>query len=337
MMYTEMVIIILGVSLVLYTILGGADFGAGIIELFIGDKANSTVSRAMAPVWEANHMWLVIAVVILFNGFPKAYTILSTQLHIPVLLFLIAIVLRGTAFTFRHYDAYHDDSQTMYSGIFRYSSIFAVFFMGMTISGFIGGNLPVETQGSFLEIYVYSWMHWFGVFVGLFLVTLSAYIGAIFLLGEVTTEEGYQLIRKFCHRLLLVSIFLGMCIFISSYAEGLHFHIHFFNKTLSIVAGILATILAPYILYLIKQKEIWKMRWVTGAQILIILLGWFVVQWPNLVIFSDGSALTMYDAAAPTISMKILFYALAIGVVIIFPALFYLFRIFKSDVNLNSK
>ncbi|MFT4567837.1 MAG: cytochrome d ubiquinol oxidase subunit II [Saprospiraceae bacterium] len=91
-------------------------------------------------------MWLIIAIVILFNGFPKAYVILSTHLHIPVLLFLIAIIFRGTAFTFRHYHAYHDKSQHIYSLIFRYSSIVAVFFLSVTISAFFSGTVPNEVN-----------------------------------------------------------------------------------------------------------------------------------------------------------------------------------------------
>ena len=334
-MYTELVMIILGVSLVLYTILGGADFGAGIIELFTGNKGNSTVSKAMAPVWEANHMWLVIAIVILFNGFPKAYTILSTHLHIPVMLFLIAIILRGTAFTFRHYDAYQDESQNLYSYIFRYSSLFAVFFLGVTVSAFFGGTIPSNGTGGFLEQYVFPWFNWFSFSVGIFMIALSAYIAAIFLLGEVSTNEGYTLIRKFSIRMFILSAISGASIFISSFVSDLAFHQIFLNHPLSVACAIVATLMVPYIFILIKHKKTWKMRFVTGAQVLLILVGWFIIQWPNLVFYSDGSVLSMYDASSPEITMKILFIALAVGVMIIFPGLYYLFKIFKTENNSN--
>lgn len=330
-MYTELVVIILGVSLVLYTILGGADFGAGIIELFVGDRANSTVSKAMAPVWEANHMWLVIAVVILFNGFPLAYTVLSTHLHIPVLLFLIAIILRGTAFTFRHYDAYKDGSQGLYSQIFRYSSIFAVFFLGITVAAFIGGLIPGDDEGSFATQYIYPWFNWFGLSVGFFLVAISAYIAAIFLLGEVETEEGYRILHKFSKGLFLVSVFFGLNIFASSYVSELIFHRLFLSHPVSIVTVVLSAAMIPYIFTLIHRKKIWQMRIAAGGQILLVMLGWFIIQWPNLLYYSDGSALSMHEADGPVITMKILFWALAIGVVVIFPGLYYLFKIFKSD------
>ena len=336
-MYTELVILIMGISLVLYMILGGADFGAGIIEIFTGNKGNSTVSKAMAPVWEANHMWLIIAVVILFNGFPKAYTILSTNLHIPVLVFLIAIVFRGAAFTFRHYDAYKDKSEVLYSYIFRYSSLVAVFFLGIIISGFFGGTIPNSNVGSFTDLYVSPWFNYFSISVGVFLVTLSAYIAAIFLLGEVSTDEGYVLLSKFSFRLFFLSVCSGSAIFISSYLTDLVFHQIFFSHTLSIIAGIIATLMVPAIFLLIRKRNVWQLRFTVAFQIVLIMTGWFIVQWPNLVLFSDGSVLSIYEAAGPNITMKVLFYSLAVGVVIIFPGLFYLFRLFKSDDNLNLK
>lgn len=330
-MYTELVMIVMGVSLLLYMILGGADFGAGIIEIFIGKKGNSTITKAIAPVWEANHMWLIIAIVILFNGFPKAYIILSTNLHIPVLIFLIALVFRGTAFTFRHYDAYHDKSEILYSYIFRYSSLIAVFFLGLIISAFFGGTIPHSQEGTFSEIFIDPWFNIFSVSTGLFLVSLSAYIAAIFLLGEVSTESGYKLLSKFSYRLFTLAVISGLAIFLSSYLQDMIFHAMFFEHSLSIVCGVIATLLIPVVFKLITTQRTWTLRLAVGAQILFVMAGWFINQWPNLVVFSDGSTLSMHDAASPQITMKILFSALAIGVVIIFPALYYLFRLFKSN------
>src|SRR3954453_18793274 len=117
-----LVILILGTSFVLYTLLGGADFGAGIIETFAGRREESTISRAIAPVWEANHVWLILAVVILFTGFPLVYSSLSLVLHIPLMLVLIGIIARGTAFTFRHYDVGKESSHRRYSFLFKLSS-----------------------------------------------------------------------------------------------------------------------------------------------------------------------------------------------------------------------
>ena len=109
---TEIIFAILVISLLLYVLLGGADFGGGILELLTKGKASGIVSKAIAPVWEANHMWLILVVVILFVGFPDVYTTILTALHIPVLLTLIGIILRGSAFTFRHYDIEEESAQS---------------------------------------------------------------------------------------------------------------------------------------------------------------------------------------------------------------------------------
>ena len=329
MIYTELVLVVMGISLILYVLFGGADFGAGIIELFIGDRANTTISKAMAPVWEANHIWLIIALVILFNGFPEAYVVFSTALHIPILLVLIGIIFRGAAFTFRHYDAYQDGSQWWYSMLFRYSSLLTVFFLGITIAALFSGTIPPRIEGSFVSYYIAPWANGFCFSIGIFLTILSAYIAAIFLLGEVETEEGYQILQRFSKRLFIASVASGMFIFLSSYLQELSFHSLFLKDPLSISCGVLSTLLVPFIFKLIKEKKIWKMRVLVGAQILLILLGWLLIQWPDLIRFSDGSTLSSYDASAPELTMKVLFGALVFGVCSIFPALYYLFRVFK--------
>jgi len=131
-----MIYVVIGflwLSVCLYVILGGADFGAGIVELMTKKKNRKYTEKIMyesiAPVWEANHMWLIIAIVILFVGFPEIYTTLSTYLHIPLVLMLVGIIARGTAFTFRHYDAVEDRWQVIYTQIFYYASLLTPFFL----------------------------------------------------------------------------------------------------------------------------------------------------------------------------------------------------------------
>src|SRR5450756_472693 len=121
------VIAYLWLAVLLYLLMGGADFGAGIIELFTSDKnkvkTRRTMYKAIGPIWEANHMWLIITIVILFVGFPAIYTTMSIHLHIPLVIMLLGIIARGTAFTFRNYDAVLDDMQVIYSRIFVYASV----------------------------------------------------------------------------------------------------------------------------------------------------------------------------------------------------------------------
>src|SRR3954470_16571783 len=129
------VIIFLWLAILLYLVLGGADFGAGIIELFTSKPNRHTTRKAayqaIGPIWEANHMWLIIAVVILFVGYPSIYTTMSVYLHIPLLVMLLGITARGTAFVFRNYDAVVDNMQKVYNRVFLYSSFVTPLFLGI--------------------------------------------------------------------------------------------------------------------------------------------------------------------------------------------------------------
>src|SRR5678816_1818470 len=103
------------VSLIFYALLGGADFGGGLWDLLAsGPRAarqRKQISEAIAPVWEANHVWLILVIVLLFTSWPKAFAVMMTALHIPITVMLVGIVLRGTAFVFRKYDSKRDTVQ----------------------------------------------------------------------------------------------------------------------------------------------------------------------------------------------------------------------------------
>ena len=160
------VIIYLWTALLLYLLLGGADFGAGIIELFTSDKnkgrTSDTMYKAIGPIWEANHMWLIIVIVILFTGFPKLYSLVSTYLHIPLVIMLLGIIARGTAFAFRHYDAIQDDMQKVYSKIFRFSSFVTPLFLGIIAASAVSRRIDVNAT-AFVDAYIFSWLNFFSV------------------------------------------------------------------------------------------------------------------------------------------------------------------------------
>jgi len=147
----ESVALFTGVALFLYCMLGGADFGAGILELFAAreyrNRYRKIINEAMGPVWEANHVWLILAVVICFTAFPKVFSQVSITFHIPILLMLVGIVFRGCGFTFRHFDVYKDKSHAIFSWVFAVSSILAPFCMGLIAGGILLGQInPLATD-----------------------------------------------------------------------------------------------------------------------------------------------------------------------------------------------
>src|SRR6195952_4659590 len=157
------VITFLFLAIVLYFLLGGADFGAGIIELFTSEtnksRTRKTMYQAIGPIWEANHMWLIIAVVILFVGFPVIYADMCTYLHIPILIMLMGIIARGTAFAFRNYDAVVDNMQKVYNKIFVYSSFITPLFLGIIAGSTVSGQIDVNAN-TFQSAYIFSWLNW---------------------------------------------------------------------------------------------------------------------------------------------------------------------------------
>src|ERR1700760_3851393 len=180
------VILFLWVSLLVYLLMAGADFGAGILEL-VNRKKNRSLIRetsyhVMGPIWEANHMWLIIAIVILFVGFPLIYSNICTYLHIPLLIMLMGVTARGTAFSFRNYDAVKDDKmQDVYNHIFVYSSFITPLFLGITAGSVISRQID-PASSDFLHTYIFSWLNFFSVAVGLFTVALCGFLAAIYLI-----------------------------------------------------------------------------------------------------------------------------------------------------------
>lgn len=215
-----MIYVVIGflwVSVGLYLILGGADFGAGIVELMSSKKSRKRTEKIMyesiAPVWEANHMWLIIAIVILFVAFPEIYTTMSTYLHIPLVLMLMGIIARGTAFTFRHYDAVKDDWQVLYTQIFYYASLLTPFFLGLIAAATVSQSINPEAE-TFLDLYVFSWLNWFGIAVGFFIVAICAYLASIFSLRETNDQFELNLMIRKSHYTMLYVIITGLLVFV---------------------------------------------------------------------------------------------------------------------------
>jgi cytochrome d ubiquinol oxidase subunit II len=123
----EVVALIMVLALNAYALTGGADFGGGVWDLLArgpGREAQRTlIAEQIAPIWEANHVWLILVVVMLFTAFPAAFAALGIVLHIPLTLMLLGIVARGSSFVFRSYGAHDDASQRRWGRVFAVASV----------------------------------------------------------------------------------------------------------------------------------------------------------------------------------------------------------------------
>ncbi len=322
------------VSIFIYCLLGGADFGAGVIELTSGGKTKeltrNLVSEAMAPIWEANHVWLIIAVVILFNGFPPVYSNILIYLSIPLILMLVGIILRGTAFTFRHYDAVKDGSQEVYSKVFQYSSLVVPFFFGLVVGALISGKITTA-PASFYEGYIAPWFNLFSVATGIFVVSVFSYIAAVFLISESKDNEIIKIFIGKSKRAIIATVLSGGLVFVFSLVEEINFFESFIGNNLSLASIVIATITLPFVWKAVSKGSKWPSRILVGAQLFFILAAFYAVYFPTLVRLKDGTNLTFYNSAAPEITLQYLALALIFGSLIIFPSLFFLMKVFKAE------
>lgn len=335
MLYVD--IIFLFFAIVLYFLLGGADFGAGIIELFTSDNNKSrtrkTSYQAIGPIWEANHMWLIIAIVILFVGFPVIYSELCTYLHIPLLIMLMGVIARGTAFSFRNYDAIKDDrSQTLYNYIFVYSSFITPLFLGITAGSVISRQID-PSSNDFLTTYVYSWLNWFSIAVGLFTVALCGFLAAIYLIGEVSEQFDIKRFTKKAAIMNAVAVGCGGLVFLAAEIEHVHLAHWLFGNPVSLIAIVAASLSLVLLWYLLRKGHTQIIRIPAAFQVTMILIAVGYRHYPNIVMIKGGNNLSLLRDHAPLTTINDLGWGLLLGSLIILPALGYLYYSFKRKTE----
>lgn len=325
----EFIVLVLSIAFFFYTLLGGADFGAGIIELLTGNKSIRPIYKAIAPVWEVNHMWLILAIVIIFNGFPPIFAQMSVSLHIPLFIILMGIVLRGTAFTFRHYDTHVDGTHVYYHWIFRISSLVTAVFLGVTLGAMMYGRVDNDPNSTFYLQFIAPWFNYFCFGVGIFVALIFAYIASIFILGESIEAEQVQFYGVLAKRFSISMIVVGAVVLFLAYAYEVPFFALALSSPVSWVAFVGATIFLPLIWIDINNQRLQRIRVLVAMQIALIMLGWAAAQIPILIHMKDGNNLTLYNSVAPEATLYYLTIALVVGSLLIFPSIYYLFRIFK--------
>ncbi len=314
-------------ALVLYALLGGADYGGGVWDLFAtGPRAadqRRLIAEAIAPVWEANHVWLILVLVILFTAFPPAFAAIGTSLHIPLTLMLIGVVLRGTAFTFRHYDDQHDRVQRRWSLIFSIASIVTPILLGMVVGAVVSGKVrSPDAGGSFIT----PWLAPFPFAVGLLALALFAFLAAVYLTVEAKDAALQDDFR-------LRAIWAGMAVFLTAGAAlGLarqgapmiwaHLLTGWWAVVLHAATGIAA--LGAFVSLWLRRFR--AARLLAAAQVTFILAGWATAQFPWLVVPEH----TISSAAAPDSVLRPLLVALGLGALLLAPSIYYLMRVFKG-------
>jgi cytochrome d ubiquinol oxidase subunit II len=289
-------------------------------------RQRQAIVDAIAPVWEANHVWLILVVVLLFSAFPRAFSTTMIALHIPITAMLIGIVLRGSSFVFRKYDSTADSVQRRWSTIFGIASLFTPFFQGLTLGALTTGDIHLVgdqvTTGFFA-----SWLTPFALTCGLFALTLFAFLAATYM--TVGTQYQPDLQNDFRLRALWAEaalIPLAIIVFITSkYGAPLMYRgLTNWWAPLLLAWTALSAIIATLALCF---GRFYLARIAAVMQVTLILAGWGLAQFPHLV----TPDVTIQTAAAPESTLKLLLLALGAGAVVLLPSLFYLFQICKTQ------
>ncbi|ALA59001.1 cytochrome d ubiquinol oxidase subunit II [Nitrospira moscoviensis] len=321
-------------ALTFYLLFGGADFGAGIWTAFAtgpdGQRQRALVDRAIGPIWEANHVWLIIAVTILFTAFPPAFAVISTRLHIPLTAMLIGIVLRGTAFAIRTHDiSSRPDGFTnaprVWHGVFALSSLFTPIMLGLVL-GAVASGRAAGPSATFLETFVAPWLALFPAAVGLLAAALVAYLAAVYL----TIESDDPALRRLFRRRAVASWFLVVGLGGAALALSKTGAPEIYRGLLGTGAGrsavaVTAGLLLAGLWSLLRRRD-YLARLFAAAGAVAVLWGWALSQFPYLV----EPSVTIYDAAPP-VTLRILLGSLLGGSVLLFPFLSYLYRLFKGE------
>src|SRR5260370_26193683 len=182
-------------GLIFCAVTGHADYGGGMWDLLgtepRGDEQRKAIEKAIGPIWEADHVWLILIIVILFTGFPPAFATMMTTLNIPFTLMLIGIVLRGSAFIFRKYDVKSQEVKQGWSLLFGAASFFTPFIQGAALGALSTGQIHI-VGGRVVSGFFAGWLTPFALACGLFALALLAFLAATYLTVDPSTEREAQ-------------------------------------------------------------------------------------------------------------------------------------------------
>ena len=343
----DVVAFVILVAVCAYGVLAGADFGGGVWDLFARGprkkEHRAAIARAMAPVWEANHVWLIFVIVLLFTALPGAFALLVTALFIPFHLALVGIVLRGAAFVFRAHaprananvDAGGEGNDEVtrfvrHTGVvFGVASTVTPLLLGMAMGSVSAGRLAGGGAPS-----AAGWLPPIALFTGLLALALCAYVAAVFLAWEAEARGDALLAEDFRHRALRtggVVVALSVCVIplLAHQAPSLALAL-FSPRALPVVllGGVAALVAGGALL----RRRLHLARIATVVQITCLLGGWGLAQYPYVVY----PTLTLAQAAAPDPTLRFILGSLPFAALLLGPSLWLLFRVFKHRDRLDA-
>jgi cytochrome d ubiquinol oxidase subunit II len=313
------------VGLALYTVLGGADFGAGFWQLVAGkgeraDGIRDHAHHAMAPVWEANHVWLIFVITVVWTAYPAAFGSIASTLSIPLFIAAVGIVMRGGAYALRAGTRTAGERRQV-DTVFALSSVLTPFALGTVIGAIASERVGIGNPGGSL---VTSWLNPTSIAIGVLAVASGAYTSAVFLSGDAVRRGEQALADRFRSRALAAGLAAG-AVAIAGLVV-LHFDAERVFKGLTqgeaLPALVVSVIAGVATLVLVGQRRFEPARYTAALAVTATIAGWAVAQSP---VFLRG--LTIREAAAGHDTLVAVVVSILVGALLLFPSLALLFRL----------
>ena len=312
------------VGLAAYIVFAGADFGAGLWYLLAGPGSRGRPIRdftyhAMAPVWEANHVWLIFVLVVTWTAFPTAFGSIASTLALPLFIAAVGIILRGTAYALRSGAPPDRETEGATGFIFGASSVLTPFALGAAIGGVASGRVPVGNAAGDLWS---SWLNGTSILVGALSVAVSGYLAAVYLAGDASRNGDADLARAFRTRALAMGVGAGALavagvVVLRSDARSLF-------DDLTSGAGLAAMLVSAAAglatLALVRAERYEPARVSAALAVAAIVAGWGLAQRPDLL-----PGLTLEEAAAGHATLVALLVTTGVGLVVLVPSLVLLY------------
>ena len=325
----NVVLVFLWSGITAYVLLAGADFGAGLWDLVAGSATAGAAQRhriaeSIGPVWEANHVWLIFALVVTWTGFPTVFAAIASTLYIPLTAVAFGVILRGSAFAFR--GAVSEVSVQRIFGIgFASSSVLTPFFLGTVAGAIASGRVPLgAARGDVIS----SWLNPTSFLGGTLAVEVAAYLAAVYLTRDCQRHDEEELALLFRRRALVMGVLTGLTALggiAVLHADAPRLFNGLTHRGLPIVAA--SVVLGALSLALLLLRRYVAVRVSAALAVVAILWAWGVAQYPDVL----AGVVTVGSAAAPEQTLFALVIALAVGSALLIPSLLLLYTLFQTE------
>jgi len=327
----EILLVVLWIGLTAYVLFGGADFGGGVWDLLAGRTETGMPQRrliehSIGPVWEANHVWLIFALVMMWTGIPSVFAAVASTLYIPLTLAALGIIARGSAFAFRKASV-EVWEQRLFGATFAFSSVATPFFLGTVAGAIASGRVPAGiAEGDLLT----SWLNPTSVMTGILAVTVCAYLAAVYLTRDAERDQHPELAETFRRRALAAGAVLGVLSAAGLVVLRLDSPVLFEQMTsgralplvaLSVVSGVAS-------LLLLWRRAFLAVRITAALAVTGLLWGWGLAQYPVLL-----PGVPLEEAAATDTVLAASLGVLAIGALLLVPSLWFLYATFQRSAR----